>query len=175
MATPDGSSIDQASYGELGSFQRAALADNAISRAELQQAYVLYFDCLRSSGLRGTITVDLDLHPAVAYSLGDPRDTSPDDHHGPDGIAACESRFSEPLARIYVQQHPDSQQVLARKREISLACVTRLDPQLASTLSPSMSYAQISDVVVANAASPASGCPQDLDVPARDLATLTTP
>lgn len=151
------------------------MADGSVSRGELEQGYIGFFDCLRSKGVEGEVRLDLSLHPLGSYNLTlAPEIQDPDGSVLDNAMTTCEGEFIDPLASLYELEHPASPELLERKRAISLACIQRVDPPLAERIPSDATYAQIREVAVGSM-SAGSSCPDNLDIPLRSLSDVTAP
>ena len=163
LAGEDDSSIDE------------VLADGAVSEEELDEAYLLYVECLTSGGGVGRYAYDIDLRTGLVVEwIVDEDDPAAIDR---DVLgASCSRRHLGDLTRRFEQQNPAPDDLAARQRQSIVTCVQAVSPQAAANLPAAISVGTAGDASSLSELQldPAALDPESLGADAEDIAAVSS-
>lgn len=156
-------------------FQSTVLADGDVTRAELEQAYARFFECLREGGGTGEVWLNLDLQSSYQLRLSVEGSTKEIDLETP-LIQACEGSYLMNVEVAYAQAHPETAEQAAAKSELALNCLER-ESKLFGQVGSDWNYGDLrswADEVVMQSNDPDEWqtiefCVKDFGIPYRDL------
>lgn len=103
-------------------------ADESVTRAEMEQAYLAFFACLEDNGGSGEYAFNLDYDTGLSYNVGFGEVS---DHEVAEGIVSrCKATYIGDLPILFGEEHSPSADAAERQLESIRSCIAGVDPEL---------------------------------------------
>lgn len=110
------------------SFLDEIKADESVTRAEMEQGYLAFFECLENNGGSGEYAFNLDYGTGMSYNVGFGDVSDPEEFDRI--VGQCEATYVADLPILYAEENPPSPDATGRQLESIRSCIAGVDPAL---------------------------------------------
>lgn len=111
------------------SFLDEIKADQSVTRVEMEQAYLAFFECLEDNGGSGEYAFNLDYGTDLSYNVGFGDVSDPEEFDRI--VGRCEATYVGDLPILYTEENPLAPDASKRQLESIRSCIAGIDPELA--------------------------------------------